>query len=141
MGIFKHEVSRRNPNGAVSVYCRQCGREVVRAAQIRIRSIAKCAYCELIEKGITNPEDYVLPQYIMTDPSKPPIPIGAEGEDAIFLMFPEEKEEGKPTLRAGGVVGTAKNLFRALGFGKEEKPPKTESRQIAERRRKGSLYD
>jgi len=140
MGIFKHEVPRRNPNGSVSVYCRQCGREVVRAAQIRIRSIAKCAYCELVEKGITNPEDYVLPQYIMADPTKPPIPIGAEQEDAIFLMFPEEKVEGKPTM-SGGVVGTAKALFRAFGFGKQEEPAKTESRQVAERRRKGGLYD
>lgn len=140
MGILKHELPRRNANGAVSVYCRQCGREVARAAQIRIRSIAKCAYCELLDKGITNPEDYVLPQYIMTDPTKPPVPIGAEGEDSVFLLFPEEKQEGTPQM-SGGIIGTAKSFFRALGFGKEEEIQKTESRQIAERRRKGGLYD
>lgn len=139
MGILKHELPRRNPNGAVSVYCRTCGREVVRAAQIRIRSIGKCAYCELLEKGIKNPEDYVLPQYIMADPTKPPIPVGAEGEDSVFLLFPEEKQETE--MRTGGIVGTAKNFFRALGLGKEEPKPKTESRQIAERRRKDGLYD
>lgn len=140
MSFLRHEVPRKT-TGTKSVYCRTCGREIARAAQLRITSIGKCAYCELVEKGVKNPEDYVLPQYIMTDPTKPPIPIGAEGEDAVILLFPEEEQEG-PKPMAGGIMGTAKSIFRAFGFGKDKEQASPESKQVATRRRKGSsLYD
>lgn len=97
--------------------------------------MGKCAICVLEEQGVMDAAKHVMPQYVMLDPTKP-IPFGVEGDDAEFAMFPEEKDTR--VRSSGGVVGTAKALYRALGFGKQEEQASPESRKVAARRR-GSL--
>lgn len=86
-------------------------------------------------------ERYVLPQYIVTDPTKPPVPAGAEGPDIVVNLFPEEDENFALPRTSGGVMGTVKALYRALGFGSTPAAePEPQSRKTALIRRKGSLY-
>ena len=87
------------------------------------------------------PEDYVLQQYVQLDPSKPPLPLTAEGEDVVFQLVPEEERKGMK-MPSGGVWGTIKSIYRALGLPREDQvAPEDvpESRKVALRRRKGSL--
>jgi hypothetical protein len=118
----------------------------------QIRSINKCAVCDLQAAGVTDAEKYVLPQYRMTwDINRGPVPIDAEGPEVMFDIFPEERPpEGEAPPRVGGIMGTVKSVFRALGFSKEPqvvingKVIPTEvpkSRQAAIRKRKSTLYD
>jgi len=132
---MQFDVPKRNANGQTSIYCRNCKREIARTVDSRIRSVSKCAICVLEEQGVMDGAKYVLPQYVMLDPTKP-VPIGVEGDDAEFTMFPEEKDNR--VRSSGGVVGTAKALYRALGFGKQEEQAPPESRKVAAKR-KGSL--
>lgn len=99
--------------------------------------MSKCAVCVLTEQGVKDAEKYVLPQYVISDPTKPPVPVDVALDNAEFQMFPEEQDTR--VRNVGGVVGTVKAVFRALGFGKEEEPEAPESRKTAIRRRKGSL--
>lgn len=93
-----------------------------------------CAICILKEQGVLNPEDYVLPQYAIPDPTKPPVPIDMSDELAagILLLYPEAQleEEGVVPF-SGGVVGTVKSIFRALGF-KGKQPPSVGEPQVEE---------
>ncbi len=138
MDYLQHDVPRRNFNGQTSIYCRTCKREIARTADCRIRSVSKCAVCMLTEQGVKDAEKYVLPQYVMTDPTKPPIPLYAQMEDAEFEMFPEERDNRVKS--SGGVVGTVKAIYRALGFGREPEPTPPKSK-ITVRQRKTGLYD
>ena len=133
----RHEVPCRSFDGMTSVYCQSCGREICRRNNTQIRSVVKCAICVLKAEGVENPEDRVLPQYLMFDPMKPPIPIDAEGDGAIVNLFPEEKVEFGRIPSSGGIAGTAKALYRALGFGKP-KPVHPPSQKTATKRRKDS---
>ena len=135
--FIQHEMPRRNYNGQTSIYCRQCGREIARTVDSRIRSVSKCAICVLKEQGVMDAEQHVLTQYVQLDPTKPPIPRDAEGEDSIFILYPEEKDNR--VRSSGGIIGTAKAVYRALGFGKEPDGEVPESRKTAVRRRRGSL--
>src|ERR1700751_766657 len=118
--VIHHEVPRRSADGTTSIYCRKCGREVARRAMAQIRSVTKCAICVLQEQGVKDPEQYVLPQYVMTDPTKPALPLSMESEDALYMLFPEERpNEGEAPPPVGGIMGTAKAIFRALGFAKD----------------------
>ena len=87
-----------------------------------IRSIKSCAICELKKQGVLNPEDYVLPQYAMPDPTKPPIPLDYDiaAQSGVLLLEPDQEliEDGGLIPQTGGVVGTVKSIFRVLGFGK-----------------------
>lgn len=122
------------------VYCQLCGREICLRNNTQIRSVQKCAICVLKAEGVENPEDKVLPQYLMFDPTKPPVPIDAEGDSAILNLFPEEKVEFGRMPSSGGVAGTAKAIYRALGFGKP-KPVHAPSQTTAtKRRRESSLF-
>jgi len=99
--------------------------------------VSKCAICVLQEQGIMDAEKYVLSRYVQLDPTNPPIPRDAEGEDSIFILYPEERDNR--VRSSGGIIGTAKAVYRALGFGKQPDAEPPESRKIAIRRRKGSL--
>jgi len=104
-----------------------------------------CALCTLEAQGVKNPEQYVLPQYVMTDPTKPVLPYAADADDYLYMVFPEERPaEGQAPPPVGGIMGTAKAIFRALGFGKEieqqRKDDIPQSGKIAAKRRKSSLY-
>lgn len=137
---LKHEVPRRLPNGSTAVYCRKCGREIAASTWFKIRSIGECAVCKLVGEGVVDPEKYVIPQYIMTDPTKPPVPMEAElGEDAAFLLFPEDKPVGNaPPI--GGIAGTLKAIYRAIGFGKQASSEEIpESKRVVLKRRGGGL--
>lgn len=99
----------------------------------------------LEEQGVKNPEKYVLPQYIATDPTKPVVPLNAEDAESMYLMFPEERPiEGEAPPPVGGIMGTAKAIFRALGFAKDIERQQQEdipqSKKVATKRRKSSLY-
>ncbi len=107
MWFPKHEVPRRSFDGMTGVYCQTCHREICRRTDSRLRSVVKCALCVLAEQGVEDPEKYVLPQYLMFDPTKPPIPLNAENEDVIVNLFPEEKiNVGNRSSTGGGVAGT-----------------------------------
>src|SRR5579864_2342338 len=120
--FIHHEQGRgTNPDGTTSIFCRQCGREIMRQQHATIRSVTKCAICIAKEQGVENPEDYVLTQYAMPDPTKPPVPI--EMDDSLYggvlMLYPESVQEQTGIIPlAGGVVGTVKSIFRTLGFGK-----------------------
>ena len=144
--IIRHELPRRNPDGTTSVYCRTCGREIARRASAQIRSVNKCALCVLEAQGVKDAEKYVLPQYFSTDPSKPVIPFSAEDAETMYMMFPEERPPaGEAPPPVGGIIGTAKAIFRALGCSREiEVKQKAEvpvSGKTAAKRRKTTLYD
>ena len=85
----------------------------------------------------------VLSQYMQLDPSKPPVPINAEGPDVAYALFPEERVDEYGILPSGGVVGTAKNFFRAIGLAVKAavfaELPK--SRKTALIRKRKTLYD
>ena len=111
-----------------------------------MRSIAKCAICVLREQGVTDPEKLVLPQYVALDPTKPPVPFGAENAEMYFDMFPEERPvEGETPPPTGGVMGTPRGVYRVMGFAKEiikklaELRPK--SRKVAERNERKSVFE
>ena len=135
-------INRRvNSDGTVTIHCRQCGRPIMKATMPRIRTVTKCQKCLLQEQGVVNAAELVEPQYLMTDPTMPPVPLTAE--DDVYLLYPEEAvyREGK-LPPSGGVVGTAKAFFRAVSFAlglTDEKPP--ESKKVARRQRGGGLYE
>jgi hypothetical protein len=141
MWFQRHEVPRRSIDGMTGVYCQTCGREICRRNNTQFRSIQKCAICVLAEQGIFDAESKILPQYIMFDPTKPPVPIDAEGDSVIVNLFPEEMQHaGQQAQSSGGVAGTAKSIFRAMGFLKPKTVP-TESQKVAtKRRRESSLF-
>ena len=133
---IKRDQPQRRYDGLTAVYCRSCGREIAIRNDSRIRSaIGVCC------QGKDIPEEYFTSQYVMTDPTGPPVPKDAE--KAVFLLFPDEEMEDGQLVKpvAGGIVGTAKAIYRAFGFGRskeerEEALPK--SKKIATVRRKAS---
>ncbi len=133
----RHETPRRNFNGMIGVYCQTCGREICLRTNSQFRSVVKCILCQLKEAGVENPEEHVLPQYLMLDPTKPPIPADAEGDGIILNLFPEEQEHYSRVPSSGGVAGTIKAIYRALGF-KIEKPSEPVSQKTATKRRRES---
>lgn len=107
----------------------------------QFRTVTKCAICLLKEQGVENPEDHVLAQYYLSnDPNKLPIPIDADTslEGGILLLSKEDEVDKLPIV--GGLFGTVRSLFRAIGFTKpvEEVPV---SKDVAKRKRTGGLYD
>lgn len=136
---IRREQPQRRYDGLTAVYCRSCGREIAVRNDARIKSaIGVCC------QGLDIPEEYFTPQYVMTDPTGVPVPRDAE--KTMFLFFPDEEMEDGQLVKpiAGGIVGTAKAIYRALGFGqsrvqKQEAVPK--SKQIAVRNRKSKLFD
>jgi len=134
-----------HPDGTTSVYCRQCGREIIRQTRPVIRTVTKCQICILKEQGVENPEDYVLPQYYLsTDPNKLPIPIDADMslEGGILVLNPPGSEStGMEKIpQSGGLFGTVRSLFKVLGFKPQEKE-KPVSQKVAKEKRTGGLYD
>lgn len=145
--FIHHEVPKRRNDGAVAIYCRKCGREIGVYARSQIRSVTKCQICMLKEQGVLNPEDHVLPQYVLSsDPNRIPVPLDIDHDGGILLLYPEEKYENEGRLpQSGGVVGTVKSIFRAFGFGKppEEKEVEVNPPQslVTARSKRGSgLY-
>jgi hypothetical protein len=138
--VPQHEVPRRSADGMVGVYCQTCHREICRRTNTLIRSVAKCMLCQLREQGVENPEKYVLPQYYMFDPTKPPVPVDAENEDVIVNMFPEEQGDIGRIPSSGGIAGTAKAIYRALGFIARKLVPEKSQATAAKRRRESSLF-
>lgn len=135
-------INRRiNSDGTVTIHCKQCGRPVMRATMPRIRTVTKCAVCVLTEQGVLGAADLIKPQYLLTDPTMPPIPITAE--DPVYVLYPEEAMErkGKPAP-SGGVIGTAKAFFRAVSFalGMTDQPVAV-SKKTGRRQRTGGLYE
>jgi len=124
----------------------------MRQQHATIRSVTKCAICIAKEQGVENPEDYVLTQYAMPDPTKPPVPI--EMDDSLYggvlMLYPESVQEQTGIIPlAGGVVGTVKSIFRTLGFGKGDESPVvpspetgdgTVSQELARSKRGTGLY-
>ncbi len=139
--FVRHEVGRaRNPDGTVSVFCRTCGREIMRQIHPTIRSVTKCQICVLKAQGVVNAEDYVLAQYMMPDASKPPIPIDYDDSIAggVLLLYPEEKmKQGDPIPQTGGIIGTVKSMFRTLGFMQAKPAEPVPSKVIASGKRTG----
>ena len=143
----KYEQPRRiEQGGLTSIYCRQCGREIMRAIKPQIRTVTKCAIGVCKEQGMENPEDHVLAQYYLSnDPNKLPTPIDfdASSEGGMLLLYPNTEKvdsHGNP-MQSGGLFGTVKSLFRVLGFAKSEEPEPA-SREVSVRKRKGGgLFD
>ena len=111
----------------------------------QFRTVSKCQICILNEQGVLNPEEHVLPQYLQTDPTKPPIPLNAESADYLYDVFPDERPEEGQLIPRSGVMGTVRSVFSAIGFFKEmvqeaaKKVPK--SRKIAEKKKRETLFD
>jgi hypothetical protein len=134
---------RVRADGLRSIFCRQCGREIMRAVNPLIRTISKCKICEMKEAGIENPEDVVLTQYYLSnDMNKMPTPIDADmsQEGGILILYPDEEQTGDKTPYVGGLFGAVKSLFRVFGFEVKKEEP-TVSRDVAKRKRTGGLYD
>lgn len=111
---------RINPDGTITIYCRNCQRPIARAVSPQIRTVQKCALCLAREAGVKDPEKHVLPSYVMFDPTQPPVPL--EEGDPLLALYPEtQMTEGK-SVPSGGVMGTVKALFRALVPWHEETP-------------------
>lgn len=89
-------------------------------------------------------EDFVLNNYYLSnDPNKIPTPIDADlsQESGILILNPETAEEGKqfkPSV--GGLWGTVRSVFKALGFAPADEPV-PQSKEVAKNRRdKDGLY-
>lgn len=133
---------RRNPDGTTTIYCRQCSRPITRMARAPIRTVSKCALCIAREQGIKDPEKHIMPQYLMTDPSQPPIPLTED--DPVYALFPEEAMNQGKTPPSGGVIGTVKAFYRAVvGWWNvpEEEPIPMLSKKITRQKRSGGLYE
>ncbi len=92
-----------------------------------------------------NPEDYVLPQYLQLDPTKPPVPLNAEDPEYLYELFPDERPDEGEATPSTGIMGTVRSAFKAIGFAIEIKEqirkrmPK--SRKVADKRGKSTLFD
>jgi hypothetical protein len=122
------------------VYCQTCRREICVRNNSQIRSVVKCAICLLREQGVEDPESKVLPQYYMFDPTKPPIPLDAENDSVIVNLFPEERSELGRMPSSGGVAGTVKAIYKAIGFVKEKVLPVVSQKTAKKRRQESSLF-
>jgi hypothetical protein len=136
---IKREERQRRYDGLTAVYCRKCGREIAIRNDGRIKSaIGVCC------QGLDIPEEYFTPQYVMTDPLGVPVPRAAE--NSMFLLFPEEEMEDGQLVKpiAGGIAGTAKAIYRAIGFTVTKIAQQIalpESKKIAIRNRKSKLFE
>jgi hypothetical protein len=98
------------------------------------------------EQGVENPEDYVLTAYRLSDDiNKIPVPLDTEDgfEQGLLMLYPEEAPADGETPAAGGVFGTVKSIFRAMGFTKTKEEVIAEepiSRSIAKVKRGKGLY-
>lgn len=145
--LFVTGVPRKNPDGTCTIYCRRCGRPIMRQARPQITTVTSCALCLLRDQGVENPEQHVLQSYLMTDPTAPPIPL--EDTDPMMALYPEESVMKRGKLPpSGGVIGTVKSMFRAVvgWFGQEEEEAKVEnkellSKKISKRKRSGGLWE
>lgn len=111
-------------------------------ARAPIRTVSKCALCIAREQGIKDPEKHIMPQYLMTDPSQPPIPLTED--DPVYALFPEEAMNQGKTPPSGGVIGTVKAFYRAVvGWWNvpEEEPIPMLSKKITRQKRSGGLYE
>jgi hypothetical protein len=135
--FIKHEQPRSfNPDKTIGIYCRNCGREIIRVAQSTVRSVTKCQICLLKEQGVLNPEDAVLPQYILSsDHNRIPVPIEAGQDDlqaGVLMLYPEMAlEETGQIPQSGGFVGTVRSMFRAFGFIKPKTKKQADNEAIA----------
>ncbi len=106
-----------------------------------------CQVCILKEQGIEHPEDFVLNQYKLSeDMNRIPVPVNDDGlEQGILMLYPEEfAEQGQQLLPSGGVFGTVKAIFRAMGFIKPkevEVQEETVSRAVAKSKHGQGLYE
>lgn len=92
-----------------------------------------------------NPEDYVLPQYLQLDPTKPPVPIHADDAEYLYEIFPDERPEPGEDIPMTGVMGTVRSAFKVVGFLKdiiaERRKAIPKSRKVANKRGKSTLFD
>lgn len=136
---IKRDQPQRRYDGLTPVYCRSCGREIAIRNDSRIKSaIGVCC------QGLDIPEEYFTPQYVLTDPMGAPVPRDAE--NSMFLLFPEEELEDGQLVKpiAGGIAGTAKAIYRAIGFTVSRVAAQIllpESKKIAQRKRKSKLFE
>jgi hypothetical protein len=137
----QNEVRRKNPDGSVSIYCRKCGREIIRNQGFtNFLSVTKCANCMLKEKGVINSEDFVLAQYRLPDSNSLPIPIDMDDSIAggVLLLYPDEKiHDGEQIPQTGGIIGTVRSMFRTIGFALPKPVKEIGSRVLATRNRSG----
>jgi len=134
---------RRTPDGTQTIYCRQCSRPIARVARAPFRTVSKCSVCLAREQGIKDPEKHVLPQYLMTDPTQPPIPLTEE--DPIYALFPEEAMNQGKIPPSGGVIGTVKAFYRAVvawaNVPEGEPVIMSVAKKITRQKRSGGLYE
>jgi hypothetical protein len=99
----------------------------------------------LREQGVPDAEEYVLSQYIQTDPTKPPVPMNAESEDYLYDVYPDQRPEEGQQAPMTGVMGTVRSVYQAVGFLKDIVAKKMKSipksRKLADKKAGGSLYD
>lgn len=100
------------------------------------------------EEGILNPEDNVLIQYRLNNEMHQ-LPMAVDIDDVglngILCLYPENQLETNGFIaQAGGVVGTVRSVFRAIGFGKpsqeETRAAEPPSKQAGRKRRGTGLY-
>ena len=65
---------------------------------------------------MTDAAEYVLPHYIQSDPTKPPVPLDAENPEYLYELFPDERPEDGVAPKLTGVMGTVRSIFSAIGF-------------------------
>ena len=145
MFIRHQQPKPANYDGTTSVYCRQCGREVIRQARALIRTVTKCQICIMKEQGIENPEDHVLAQYQLSqDANRIPVPLDLDDamSSGVLILYPEARLEQDGVIpQSGGVVGTVKSIFKVLGLIKPEDPVPVKSKETAVQKRKRGLYE
>jgi hypothetical protein len=118
----------RNPDGTFKVHCRKCGRHI--SNSFRPFSIAECLICQ------GYPEENVLQQYVLFDPTRPPVPVNSDQD--TFDLYPEEEKPVDPRL---GVIGTAKAFFRALGIARKKEKIQSPSTKVAKSKRQKGLFE
>ena len=139
-----------NSDGTVSIYCRQCGREVARRLNSFITSISKCAVCQ------GYPEENVVAPYVQQNWHSAPIPRDADKDYLYLYGGLEDIQDGmglQPVREER--IGTVKTVFRALGnflrasrsMPKTESPSQVtpeskapESKKVAIRKRRKSIF-
>jgi len=90
-----------------------------------------------------DPEQYIMPQYMITDPTQPPIPLSED--DPVYALYPEEAMNRGKIPPSGGVIGTVKAFYRAVvgWWQTPETEPlvQTVSKKVSRVKRSGGLYE
>ncbi len=126
--------NRINPDGSYNVYCWSCGSYIARVFERATR--AKCALCDLAERGIPITED-ALRAYKLSK---------AEREDVTALTLPDDSALVAMGIKKNfSLTDIAGDIFKAVGkFAASEKsgPPPSElqSVKLAKSKRRPRLF-